>query len=375
MVLEYVAGRSLAQQVKQERPALRAAALLVAQVAKTLERVHQQGVLHRDLKPANILIDGAGRPRLLDFGLACVTPQWSDSNLPEEGVSGTLQYMAPEQAAGHVEQVGPRSDVFGLGAVLYHLLTGQPPYQGTDLRSVWDQARQGEVTPVRQLNPRVPRRLERICMKALARDPGQRYGSAGEMARALQGYLGRRRVLTGALGLLTVAALGILAVALGPGKRSTPPATGPAPAAPAALSGDLVVRVWTPGGGKRGLKVGEDVGALPVRNGEQVHLEAHVNQPAYLYVLWVDLRGPGGSALSLGAFVCEAAGQPASTGGAAQPAPARPRLAAGGPQRPGDSPAAGAPHAVAGGREPGGGGRAAAAGTVARPAGGGGPRV
>src|SRR5262249_36856058 len=174
------------ERLRHGRPSARAAAALTADLAATLERVHRQGILHRDLKPGNILLDAAGRPRLLDFGLASLRQGWGGINPPEEdAVCGTCPYMAPEQARGEAERVGPPTDVFGLGAVLYQLLTGQPPYAGASAAAVREQARQGRVRPPRQLNPRVPRTLERICRKALAADPGQRYASAAALGRAL----------------------------------------------------------------------------------------------------------------------------------------------------------------------------------------------
>lgn len=115
VVMEYVPGLSLHAQLKQGPHSPRRAAALAAEVAGILARVHGQGVWHRDLKPANILIDGAGRPRLVDFGLALMTPSWGEPGQPPSGVSGTFQYMAPEQAAGEVERIGPWTDVFGLG--------------------------------------------------------------------------------------------------------------------------------------------------------------------------------------------------------------------------------------------------------------------
>jgi serine/threonine protein kinase len=130
VVMEYLRGRSLQQVLAQRRPAPREAAALVAVLADSLDRVHRRGVCHRDLKPANVLIDDAGRPRLVDFGLALAERPWDQSGRQEEGVSGTFQYMAPEQANGQTERIGPRSDIFGLGSILYALLTGRPPPPG-----------------------------------------------------------------------------------------------------------------------------------------------------------------------------------------------------------------------------------------------------
>jgi tRNA A-37 threonylcarbamoyl transferase component Bud32 len=288
VVMEYLRGRSLQQVLAQRRPSLRKAAALVAELATSLDRVHWRGVWHRDLKPSNVVIDDAGRPRLVDFGLALVDRPWERGGRPAEGVSGTFQYMAPEQANAQTERIGPQTDVFGLGGILYALLTGRPPHEDTDLMGLWEKARQGIVTPPRQLEPRIPRALERICLKALAPDPAQRYASAGQLAVALRAFV-RRRWLVAALGGLTaLIVLGAILYRVIPRPGSTAQSNAEA----AALTGDLVVRVWTPQGDrtKSGLRLTEP-GALPVRNGEWLRLETQLNRPGYVYLLWVDSEG------------------------------------------------------------------------------------
>ena len=286
LVMEYVPGKTLAETLREQPPSLREAVRLVEQVAEGLAAVHASGLLHRDLKPSNILLGDDGVPRLIDFGLA--SPLASDAT---RGVSGTLPYMAPEQARGQCERIDVRSDVFGLGAVLYELLTGRPPYQGSRQDEVWEQAREGRVIAPRQLKKTVPKALERICMRALAAQPARRFGSASDFQRALRGYR-RRPLRVGGAGLIAVCALGVLLTLI---RRESPPRLEGLEAATAnatrPLSGELILEVWSTGtGGKRGLRV-EEPGALPVRRGELVHLEARVNQPAYLYLLWLDGQG------------------------------------------------------------------------------------
>ncbi len=286
IVMEFVRGRTLQQQLAEGRPSPRQAAALAAQLARTLERVHRQGICHRDLKPANILIDAAGRPRVLDFGLALLDQPWEEPRRREGDVSGTFQYMAPEQANGETGHIGPRTDVFGLGAILFALLTGRPPYQDADSMKLWEQARQGKVTPPRQVQATVPQGLEKVCLKALACVPEQRFASAGEMARALEGYLRRRAVLAG-LGLVGLFILLALGIALGI-KRDLPtddPRTGQAP-----LAAKLDVRVWKEADTSRGLALNE-AGALPLRAGDWMRIEAEVDRPAYLYVIYLDAQG------------------------------------------------------------------------------------
>src|SRR5207248_11134439 len=128
-------------------------------IAQSVEALHRQGVWHKDLKPANVLIeDPSGRPRLLDFGLAAMSWPWDESGLEgnDDPTSGTLPYMATEQARGETDRIGPRTDVFGLGAILYETLTGRPPYRGPDRVSLIEQARAGRIVRPRLVRPGVP---------------------------------------------------------------------------------------------------------------------------------------------------------------------------------------------------------------------------
>jgi hypothetical protein len=245
-------------------------------------------------KLVNILLDAQGQPHVADFGLA--RDLHGDHRTGEGAVLGTPAYMAPEQASGRIGELGPATDVFGLGTILYHLLTGRPAYQGADRLALVKQASRGEVTPPRQVNPRIPRALAAICMKAVAADSKQRQASAAVLEQELRRYLRRPRRLAVAAGLVGVLALTALVVALvawRPAATPEIPSGREKPAMSAALTGDLNVRIWTPGGkGKRGWKVQEmDRGAVPVHNREWVHLEARLNQPAHAYLLWVDSEG------------------------------------------------------------------------------------
>jgi serine/threonine protein kinase len=209
LVVEYVPGKNLAQ-VQRSRPlSLDQALELIRQIAEGLAAVHACGLLHRDLKPANILVGDNGIPRLVDFGLAA--PLAGESL---RGVSGTLAYMAPEQARGEVERIDPRSDVFGLGAVLYELLTGRPPYRAESAEGLWRAARAGDVVPPRTHQPTVPASVNDLCMRCLAKHPGQRFASAAELAQAIRRWQRRQRwrgllswrVLAGAAAALLVLA-------------------------------------------------------------------------------------------------------------------------------------------------------------------------
>jgi serine/threonine-protein kinase len=312
MVLEHIAGLTLRDHLNQGQASSRQSAALVAELAGTLARVHRHGVLHRDLKPANILIDGAGQPRLLDFGLAWMSQPWAESDRPEGEVSGTFEYMAPEQASGQANRIGPGTDIFGLGAILYHLLTGRPPYRAANRKEVWAQARKAEIVPPRQLNKGIPWSLERICQKALAADPDRRYASAGELEKALRGFLRRRLVAAAVAGGFLLVAFVAAGIAWWPTTpRQAHSVTGgltpadPAvdgvdiPKAPAPpLKGYLDVFVWEassprqdkfePAAHRQGIRLPQ---AVPLSPRDWVRIEARLSRPAYVYVVWIDTEG------------------------------------------------------------------------------------
>lgn len=173
---------------------------LVIEIAQAVAYAHQMGILHRDLKPDNVLIDGQGRPLLTDFGLA----KWQRDGtlLTRTGqVLGTPNYMSPEQAAGE-DRVTQRSDVYSLGAILYALLTGSPPHEGESAAEVLRSVIQDDPRSPRQLRREASPLLEKICLKALARDPSQRYQQAGDLAADLQRFLDGAPITADQSGLL-----------------------------------------------------------------------------------------------------------------------------------------------------------------------------
>ena len=186
LVSEFVQGVTLSDLLTARRRPPREAARLVAEVADALQYAHERGVVHRDVKPSNVMLDDVGRPHLMDFGLA--KRDAGEVTMTIEGqVLGTPAYMSPEQARGEAHKVDGRSDVYSLGVILYELLTGELPFRGSQ-RMLLHQVLHDEPKPPRRLNDRIPRDLETICLKAMAKEPARRYATAGEFAEDLRRY-------------------------------------------------------------------------------------------------------------------------------------------------------------------------------------------
>lgn len=190
--MKFVEGGSLADRIKDVASGPRQAMSLLAKVARAVHHAHQRGILHRDLKPANILIDADGEPLLTDLGLAKKTT--GESNLTNTGaVMGTPSYMPPEQASGK-GAVTTAADVYSLGAIMYELLTGEPPYRGDSAMDTVMQVLNGPPAPPRQIKSDVDRSLELICLKCLERSPDDRYASALALASDLDAWAAGRPI-------------------------------------------------------------------------------------------------------------------------------------------------------------------------------------
>ena len=186
--MRFVEGTTLAKLMARGPLPAREAARLMATICDAVHYAHQHGILHRDLKPSNVLIDAQGQPHVTDFGLA--KPVAASAGLTQTGaIVGTPSYMPPEQAAGSRGELSRASDVYSLGAVLYEMLTGRPPFQAaTPLDTVFQVLYQ-ELVPPRALNAKVDRNLELICLKCLHKEPRSRYQSAAELAEDLRAFL------------------------------------------------------------------------------------------------------------------------------------------------------------------------------------------
>jgi tRNA A-37 threonylcarbamoyl transferase component Bud32 len=286
IVMQYVPGRTLEDVLAEGHLAPNRAAELLATVAEALHYAHKQSFVHRDLKPANILLDDHGEPHVADFGLA--VSDETQRTLAGQ-IAGTPAYMSPEQVRGAAHHLDGRTDIWSLGVIGYELLTGRQPFWHGDAIACLDAIQHRDPKPPRQIDDTIPAELERIILKCLAKQPTDRYATAGDIATDLRRWqrsqIGGRHTLRRALiAAATLAAVSL--AAFGWHAAGVPRATSSQP-----LTGTIDVRLWNPDNpARRGLTLG-DPGALPLRIGDQVRVEASASQPSYVYIVWIGSDG------------------------------------------------------------------------------------
>jgi len=298
VVLEFIRGPNLAQ-FTAERPLVpRQAAALVSKLARALAEAHRRGVIHRDLKPKNVVMDESGQPRIIDFGLARLQDAWTDEEDPDGPISGTPSFMAPEQARGETDRIGPASDIFALGGILYFLLTGQVPFPGQNVAEQLQRARECNYDRTALEQPGIPAALARICRRALQAEPSDRYGTAEELAYALERFLARRRQWA-ALGAVAAVVLILVSTAIWrPWNRQ--PTSGPGAGGQTSAQDLPTLQRKAPNGrplrDEFALKVDliggvVDAEKVKLTVAQRVSLRIDASRDCYVGVWWVDDKG------------------------------------------------------------------------------------
>jgi serine/threonine-protein kinase len=193
--LEFVEGGTLAHKLGGKPMAPPAAAEMALILAGAMQVAHRKSIIHRDLKPANILLTAEGLPKITDFGLAKKLEDEESHQTRSGAIMGTPSYMSPEQAWGETDKIGPLADQYALGAILYEMLTGRPPFQGATPLDTLEQVRSQEPVPPTRLQPKIPKDLETICLKALQKESKKRYADCEELASDLQRFLDNKPIL------------------------------------------------------------------------------------------------------------------------------------------------------------------------------------
>jgi len=317
VVSKLILGRDLAQLMGEETISRERAAEIIATVAEALHHAHKRGLVHCDIKPANLLIDADGRPVVVDFGLAV---REQNQSRQSRTIAGTPYYMAPEQARGERHRLDGRADIWALGVILYELVTHRRPFNGESSADVLDEVAHREPKPARMVEDSVPEELERIILRCLSKEIRDRYATAADLGADLRRWI--RASTSGSsvgaggaiprLGLgLWAGALVAAAVALTflfvrqfhdhPNSNAvTGPSSGPTDDRPllssaavgvGRLDGDVNVRIWSANDDRRqGLSIHEPA-ALPLKKDDRIRVEARLNRPAYVYLLWIAADG------------------------------------------------------------------------------------
>lgn len=198
--MEFIDGQSLSHWLAEKKIPVKRAVEIMQKIALAIHYAHGKGIIHRDLKPSNIMVDGQGEPKVMDFGLAMDSSNKTQLSASGDTI-GTPAYMSPEQALGKRKELDERSDVYSMGAVLYELLTGSPPFHGPSSQTVLYHVLEKDPVPPSQISPRIPKEMDSICLKAMAKDKALRYQSAEELADDLERFLHKQPILAAAPGL------------------------------------------------------------------------------------------------------------------------------------------------------------------------------
>jgi Protein kinase domain/Domain of unknown function (DUF4384) len=306
--MAYIEGRPLSDYVNPPQSE-RWVQTLIRKLALALHVAHDHGVVHRDLKPNNVMVDEHNEPIIMDFGLARLIHKEEDVRLTEDGtLVGSPAYMAPEQVGG--ERVEPRTDQYALGVILYELLTGTVPFKGT-LTAVIGQILAKQPEPPSRLRSNLDPRIEAICLRMMAKQPQDRFPSLKAVADELSTISEVPRYRSA---LWIIIALAVIVTAttatsarfgfwrraknIADKSHAAQESVGASTSLPlvdrtSPLSGSLNVRIWDPkNASRRGLHL-SDPTALPLHSGDQIRVEARLNRPGYVYLIWI---GPDGGA-------------------------------------------------------------------------------
>jgi serine/threonine protein kinase len=311
LAMEFLEGEALDQRLKREpKPPLAEVLRIGREMAEGLAAAHERGLVHRDVKPGNIWLEGQrGRVKILDFGLARSTDD--PAHLTQSGaIVGTPSYMAPEQAEGRTNDIGPATDVWALGVVLYQMLAGRLPFRGGSTTATLHEICTRSLEPLGGLRPDVSPALEAIVFRSLQKEAARRYPSARALAENLQRFLDvevaaetkivppmkRKMPLVWGAALVAV----VLLVAAGWGLRSllwngsTPHTTETEPVPPSVavpFKGSIDVIVTEPKNPRRDRLRLHEPGARPLKPGDEVKVEVVLNRPGFVYILWIDAKG------------------------------------------------------------------------------------